>query len=175
MAKRDYKVGDKIVMNGNFPPRSKYYEYAGMKGRIAYANRGRSHSYDIKLDGTGTRLEYVDAKMFCSADELATPEQKRETLRKNLLSRRADAEKVIGEKKAFVDQLNSKIAYIGLNPDVTEIDETAYTAWLIASTLQTYLQNRKHAEDAGARTQTATEATQDFQRIVMNILKTNNK
>lgn len=174
MAKREYRVGNKIVMNDNFSMRSKYYMYSGRQGRIAHVN-GRSVSYDIELDGTGTRLEYVDAKMFRSADDIKTPEQKREALKKSLTARRADAEKVIEEKKAFIVDMHNRIDYLNSNEGITEIDETAYTAWLIAFSLLNHFTSRKAAEASGAKTLSNEETVQVLSSIVLNVLKTNNK
>lgn len=175
MTKREYRVGDKVVMNSNYSTRSKYFKYAGMRGRITYVNY-RSGSYDIKLDGTeDTRLEYVDPKMFCSADDLKTPEQKREVVEKNLIARRKDAEKVIEEKKAIIVDIHNRLLYLKDNPAATEIDETAYTAWKIASVVQEEIDSLTTSFAAGAKPLEKGEFKNLVSGLVYNILKTTNK
>ncbi len=173
MAKQ-YKQGDKIVMNDTFSRGSKYANYAGKQGRVCYVNN-RQGSYDIEFKGTNDRINYVSPKMFRSADELATPEQKRDALRKSLVGRRKDAEAVIDEKKAFIEQMNSRLTYLTNTPDITEIDETAFLAWRIASAVQSEMDTVVNFEAAGGAPLSKGEFGKLISNKVYDLLKTTNK
>lgn len=172
MANPIYRVGDRVIMNSTFSRGSRYVRYAGRVARVNYNNW--NGSYDLEF-GKDDLVHNVSSKMFCSVEDFKTPEQKREVLEKNLTARRKDAEKIIEEKQAVIVDIHNRLLYLKDNPAATEIDETAYTAWKIASAVQEELDSLINYEVAGGKPLEKGEFNKLISFKVYNILKTTNK
>lgn len=174
MIKRKYKEGDSVVVKDNFTGRSKYRRFSGRKGRITYVFQ-TSNSYDIKLNGSETILNRVSPKMFRLADELATPGEKREALKKSLITRKKEAEATVKGKMIQIADLLNRLEYLDSDESITVINENEYIAWTVATRISDSILNQTAAESLGARVPSRQETLQKISSIVLESLNVNIK